>query len=110
MLVPARAAERKHFYAPVRRPPTHWSHLTSIVLYALPEPVAPYEPYLAILYESFDEQLCDGDTLYLTLHQAKAYAAEEFGVAEADWQELAREQLLRIPIFNLGKRVHPDDL
>ena len=108
--VPARAAERKHFYAPVIRPPQQWSYLTSIVLYALPQPVASYEPYLAIRYENFDEQLIDGDSLCLTLQEAKTYAAEQFGVAESDWQELTREQLLRIPIFNLGKRVHPDDL
>lgn len=99
-----------HFYAPVRRPPPHWSHLTTIVLYALPEPKAPFEPYLAILYKSFDKQLDDGDCLCLTLSEAKTYAAEEFGVAAADWQELPREHLLQIPIFNLGKRVHPDAL
>lgn len=108
--VPAPAAERKHFYAPVTRPPQQWSYLTSIVLYALPQPVAPYEPYLAIRYENFDEQLIDGDSLCLTLQEAKTYAAEQFGVAESEWQELAREKLLRIPLFNLGRRVHPDDL
>lgn len=100
----------RHYYALIRRPPPIWSYLTSIVLYALPDPIEPHEPYLAIRYVSFDEQRIDGDSLCLTLQEAKTYAEEEFGVGEADWQELPREQLLRIPIFDRGIRVQPDDL
>lgn len=102
--------KRKHFYAAINQPQSEWISLTSIVLYALPNPVPPYEPYLLIRYISFSEQNSDGDSLFLNLQEAKEYAKDQFGIVQADWQELPQEDLLRIPIFVLGKRVHPNDL
>lgn len=99
---------RRHLYAAIRQPRPEWRCLSSVVLFAM-RGIHPYEPYLAIRYESFEEQLIDGDSFCLTIEEAMTYAEEEFGVSEADWKELSAEDVARIPLFVAGRQVHSSE-
>lgn len=91
--------------AAVLRPPSDSDHLTNVVLF----PIRCDNGYLAIRYESFEEQRDDGDSYRLTLAEAKRYASIAFNVDEADWQPMSRAQALKIPLCVLGKPLDPDD-